>query len=306
MKGNVKAGLIALLSIVLFIWLVNFLKGSNMLRSGRTFYAVYSDVNGLQPSSQVLINGLPVGSVQRIYFDKGQSGKLVVELWVDTDLSFSRNTVAKLVGSGFLSAKAIALEVGHEGREAQSGDTLKSQLEQGIGSMLLGQVGPFKDKLEGLIEATDSTLSNLRELTKLENRNQLLTTLKTLDRTLQHYDRVALHIDAQFGPEGSLKQTLDKASASFDHMATLTAKLAAAPLDTSLQRLDHILEKIDDAHGSLGLLVNDPALYGDLKQVTVELGRLLQDVRLNPKRYVHFSIFGKKGKSYASPAEQTD
>ena len=312
-SGNAKAGLVAVTSLLLFVWLVNFLKGWNILKRGRSFYAVYSDVSGLQPGSPVLINGLSVGSVQRIEFDKKRDGKLVLAFRVDTDLKFSRHTVVKVVSSGFIGGKVIALHLHHDGPLAQSGDTLPSEVEVGIGSMLLDQVGPFKDKLEELVTLMDSTLLNLRELTDLENRNRIKAILATLERTLNNYDQLAVHLNEQLSPRGALKQTLDGASRSFNHIATLTDRLSKVPLDTALQRLnyaagslDSILEKVDDKRGSLGWLVNDAKLYHELQQTTRQLQLLLRDLRLHPKRYVHFSIFGAKEKPCVPLIERTD
>lgn len=291
---------------MLFIWLINFLKGRNTWRSGRTFYAVCDDVKGLEPGSWVLINGLRVGSVQRIVFDARHNGDLVVQFRVDTDLGFSKNTVAKVVGSDLLGTKTIALHISRKGPAAQSGDTLKSKVEPGISNVFIDQISPLKKKLETLVATMGYTLLDVRKLTNPKNRDNIESILIALKKTLAGYSRIAARIDDQLGPRGELGQTLG-------HLATLTDELSKAPLDTTLWRLDcaagklnDILEKADDGRGSLGLLVNDERLYGNLADAVRQLELLLRDLRLNPERYVRFSIFGKKASSYIPPVERTD
>lgn len=278
---------------MLFILLINFLKGRDIWRSGRTFYAIYDDVKGLTPGSRVLINGLHVGSVQRIVFDARHNGDLVVQFRIDTDLGFSKNTVAKVVGSDLLGTKTIALQISRGGLAAQSGDTLKSGVELGISNVFIDQIPPLKKKLETLVATMNSTLVDVRKLTNPKNRDNVESILIALKKTLAGCSRIAARIDDQLGPEGELRQTLG-------HVATLTDKLSKAPLDTTLWRLDcaaakldDILEKVGDGRGSLADAVR-------------QLELLLRDLRLNPERYVRFSIFGKKAKPYIPPVERTD
>ncbi len=299
---NARAGLIALLSIGLFIYLINFLKGRNIWRSGRTFYAVYSHVKGLQPGSQVWINGLRVGSVQRMVFDKSRGGDLVVQFRVDTDLDFSKNTVAQVVGSDLIGTKAIALQISWKGPAAQSGDTLKSAL----GDEFLAPITGLKNKLERVVVDMDSTLVGIRKLVNPKNRHHVENILIRLEETLGSYDRAAGQIGDQLSPKGELGRALG-------HIAALTARLSKAPLDTTLWRLDRaatsldgILKSVDEGQGSLGLLINDGELYHNLAAASRQLEGLLRDLRLNPRRYVHFSIFGKKSNPRVPLVEQTD
>ena len=301
---EVKAGFIILLAIVGMIWFINFLKGKNILRSGRTFYAVYDDVNGLEPTSAVTINGFRIGRVESIKFHPDLSGRLIVQLQIEYDFQFSKNAIAKVYSPDFLGGKAVSIDISKKGELAQYGDTLPSALERGITDAFSDRLDPMKNKVEHMIVNLDTTLNKVSKLLNEENRENITQILKTLEETSRSLNA---HLNENTGDISRLIKTVDKTLVKFSTVADNVNKVnfesTVKQLDQTVARLNTTLEKIEKGEGSIGLLVNDKQLYNNLQRAGRELKELLQDLKENPKRYVHFSVFGKKDKGYQENKE---
>lgn len=279
-RKQIKAALIAIASIASFIGLVNFLKGNDFFQKGRLFYAIYQDVAGLEPSRPVLINGLKVGKVESIAFHPDKSGKLIVGFRIWSDLNFSKKSIATITESGLVAGPQINLFVSHHGEMAKDQDVLVSALKPSQLADLANGVDPIKRKLQKTLDTMDKMLFSLKsaaEATALmvgSNRSTLNSSLEKIGNTADIYKKLAMRIE---------KIPVEK---TFSY------------LDDSLENLSQLIQGMDKGKGTLGKLVNDDHLYNQLNLLSKELELLVRDFRLHPKRYVHFSIFGKKNTPY--------
>ena len=303
---EVKAGLIVLIATVGLIWFINFLKGRNILRYGRTFYAIYEDVNGLEPTSAVTINGFRVGRVESIEFHPDLSGRLIVQIQIEENFQFSKNAVAKVYSPDLLGGKAVSIDISKHGELAKHGDTLPSALEIGITDVFSDRFDSMKDKIEHMVVKLDSTLTKASQLIDEENRKNISESLQNLNKTLIYFVKISeslnYYLDKNTGDVPKLIKTaenaLNKFSGVADNINKINFESTISQLNQVISKLDYTLKKIKKGEGSLGLLVNDEQLYNNLKDSSKELKDLLKDLKENPKRYVHFSIFGKKNKKY--------
>lgn len=306
---EVKTALLALVAILLFIFGYSFLKGKNWFQSSRTFYAVYNDVEGLTPSSPVTINGLEVGNVTNIGF-LDTSGKLVVTFTVDNEFPFSENSVAQIYGGGLIGGKSIGILPEYEkGNIAESGDTLDSAIEEGLLELVNERLTPLQEKVEKVIVSTDSLVNAFNQILNEKTRRDLKNSIEDLSVTMASLKNTAQSADnilSENSPKLNRTFTnLDEMSANLNNFSDTIAKVdlkkMTDDLETAVANFQEVTEKFNNGDGTAAKLINDPSVYNNLEKATNQLDALIQDVKLNPKRYVHFSIFGKNPGPYSPP-----
>ncbi len=309
LSREVKTGIIVLAGIIAFIFGLNYLKSSPFFENSKVFYAVYDHVGGLQPGTQVSINGLNVGNVQSIRF-KDKSGQLVVTFSVNKDFEFSKNSVAELYDTGIIGGKGVQINpVFDDAPAAKSGDTLTSSIKPGITELVQQKLTPLQMKVEGAVSHADTLLMNVNEILDDPTKRELKETIVALNGLVHSFRSSADKLDVLLDNN---KEQLDSSLKNVDNITSnfskLSDSLAAAGLaetvsnfKTTVDRLNGVLSKIEQGEGSLGKLAHDDALYKNLTEASRELDLLLQDFRLNPKRYVNVSVFGKKQKEYELP-----
>ncbi len=308
---EIKTGIIVLAGIVAFIFGFNYLKSSPFFDNSKTFYAVYDHVNGLQPGTKVSINGLNVGNVKKIQF-KGRSGQLVVTFSVDDDFAFSKNSIAELYDTGIIGGKGLQINPVFDGMpNAQSGDTLPSQIKPGLTELVQQNLAPLQMKVEGAVSNANSLLINVNEVLDATTKKELQETIVALNSLTQTLKSSAEKVDTLLENN---KERLDR---SLKHVANLTANFSKlsdslaqsgiaqtlTEVQTTVTQLNTLLADIESGEGTLGKLTTDDTLYNHLTEASRELDLLLQDFRLNPKRYVNVSVFGKKQKKYTLPED---
>lgn len=308
---EVKTALLAIVAILMLIFGYSFLKGKNLLESSRTFHAVYNDVEGLSPSSTVTINGLKVGQVTKIDFlDK--NGKLVVSFTVDNEFPFSSNSIAKIYGGGLIGGKSLAIIPDYDRNDvAVSGDTLNSMIEDGIMELVNDKLTPLQDKVEHTIESADSLLTSLNKVLDDTTRYSIRSTFKELNATAKAFKSTAVALDGVIqGNSGKMDRTftnLDEMTTNFNKFSDTLAQMDIAQITTDLENVIADFEKVSnnlaDGQGTAGKLLNDDKVYNNLDRATKQLEQLLQDIKLNPRRYVRFSLFGKKPPPYEAPRD---
>lgn len=313
MKFNreVKTGILALCAIALLIFGYSFLKGKNLLESDRTFYAIYENVEGLIPSSPVTINGLVVGKVISIEF-AGTDGKLIVEFNVNSDFPFSKNSLAKVYGGGLIGGKSLAISPLYEkGLEAQHKDTLKGKIDAGLLELVNDKLTPLQEKLESAIKDADTLLTSFNGILSVDNKNNLNSIFKDLSSTVHNFKNASGTLNTVLtGNQNKINNTisnLDKMSTNLGTMSDSLAQLNVGKLTKDLEKVvanfDRISKDLEIGRGTAGKFLKDEKLYRNLEHSTKQLELLLQDLRLNPKRYMHFSVFGKNNRPYEKPAD---
>jgi phospholipid/cholesterol/gamma-HCH transport system substrate-binding protein len=307
-----KVGLIFLAAIALFIWGFNFLKGTNLFSKTRYFYAVYNKVDGLEKSNKVLVNGLRIGQVQDMDFIEGSS-KIIVEMYIKSDIEIPANSVAKIFATDLLGSKAVEIVMGDSPIYAGDGDTLISSLESSLKDQLTDEVEPLKRKAIVLINSIDSVMAVIQSIFNENTRQNLASTIENIRNTLRNAESVSANIDTILNNEksrvGAILSNLESISRNLDgnnekinniitNFETLSDSLASSDLSktvreagVAINNLKEISDKINRGEGTIGQLFTNDTLYYNLEKSTSSLDKLLEDIRLNPKRYVKLSLF---------------
>ena len=306
---EIKTAILVLSGILLFIFIFNYLKGENLLNTSRKITAVYSNVEGLAPSSVVTINGHKVGKVQDISFTQDGSGMLLVSMLIDSDFKFSKNSSAQLYESGLIGGKAIAIIPANDGGEnAVSGDVLKSEIKPGLTELVNQRLTPLQEKIESVILSADTLLNNINSIFDEETNSSIKGSIYQLEKTISSFEKTSNALQNLLSDnEESVTNTLGNFSTISEDLSEVSASLSEANLaetivglQSAITNFDTLLSNIEQGEGSVGKLMNDEGLYDNLEGALGQLEALLEDMKLNPKRYVHFSLFGKKNKPYSS------
>lgn len=311
LSRELKTGIIAVLAIAIFIWGFSFLKGINLFDNNRIFYAEYDNVQGLEPSAAVTINGLKVGTINDIYFHPDKQGSLMVKFSIENNFKFSKKSIAQIYSPDFISGKSIKLLTNVNGDNAVTGDTLIGNVEAGILGALNDQIAPLQAKVESFIINADSLVGGFNDVLDTKTKSNLRESVSKLNNTLTTFNSVSRSLDGILAKDGKIDSILTNANTASIKLVNLTDSLNSANLKSTVHKLEStlnsfngILSSIDEGEGSMGKLLKDEGLYNNLKGASKEMEELLREMKLNPKRFVHFSLFGKKPKPYLPEESQ--
>jgi phospholipid/cholesterol/gamma-HCH transport system substrate-binding protein len=309
LSKEVKTGILAIGAILLLIFGYSFLKGTNLLDKNREFYVKYQNVEGLAKAAPVTINGLTVGKVQDISF-ANEKGGLVVKFTVEEDFDFSKNSVVRIYSTGLIGGKSLGIFPEYDANNlAKSGDTLRGETEDGMLTAVTKALGPLEKKVNNTLATVDTLLLSYTAIVDEDTRKNLKEAIANLNKTLNSFSGVSENLNHILANNtGKLDNTftnLDKTAGNLSQLTDSLAQLETGKLVTDLQnvvdKMDKIVSGVDNGEGSIGKLLKDEQLYENLEGASRQLEQLLQDVKLNPKRYVNISVFGKKQKEYVEP-----
>ncbi len=187
---EIKAGLIALLAIVGFFFLFQFMKGRSFFTTDNIFYAKFDNVEGLEQSNPISINGLKVGQVEKIIPQTGKDGKLyfVVKLLIDKEYHFSKSSKAEIFEPGIMSGKEMRVNLVYDNAPlAKDGDTLKGAYQSSLMNSLSSQVGPVKDQLQSVLTKVDSAIASTNKILDEQNRREIKMLLSSLNQTVASF-----------------------------------------------------------------------------------------------------------------------
>ena len=304
---EVKTAILVIVSTILVVFLFNYLKGQNLLDSSRKVFVVYDNVEGLASSSPVTLNGHTIGRVQEIGFTTDGTAKIKVLLSIEDDIQFSKNSIAELYDTGLIGGKGIAIIPAFDDDEdAMSGDELVGASKSGIMAMVEETLAPLKDKIGVLLVSADSLFTNINDVFDEPTKNSLKRGVSELEGTISSFKNTSIALNQLIvNNKGKLDNTLtnfEDASANIsnitDSIASTNLTKTISDLQTTIGNFNNLLSSIENGEGSIGKLLKDEGLYNNLEGATKQMEELLQDMKLNPKRYVHFSLFGKKAKVY--------
>ncbi|WP_448517847.1 MlaD family protein [Rhodoflexus sp.] len=304
LSSELKVGLLALIAGVILYVGFNYLKGIDFFDPTTTYYVVYDRVDGLTVSNQVQINGMSVGRVAAIKILQERSNQLLVALDIQDDIQLGKGTIAQLSDNGLLGGKKIDLFVAFSDQKLKKGDTLIARRESGMTEMLMERASP-------VIKGLDSTLVNINLLikeyqgTSVEARRMITNIAdasgQAKELLLTNNDKISLSIsnlkelsERLLETEKNIRPIIGKLNVFADSLNAMQLAATVNRANQTLESLQKNLQAIEQGQGTIGKLVATDSLHTNLNRTLVHLDSLFIDLKARPKRYVHFSIFGKK------------
>ena len=309
---EIKTAVLVIMSIFMFLWGYNFLKGKNLFDSSNKLYVVYENVAGLATSAPVTLNGLTIGKVNSITINP--DGKLLVELHITTDFPISKSSIAEIYDSGIVGGRQIAIKPNLSDKNyTVSGDYLQASSKLGLTDALAQQLEPLQAKIQELLENADVLFTNVNDILDTKTRQNLKNSIASLDTTLAEFSVASKNINELIAVNktnlNSIVSNFDKTASNFavisDSLAKANLGQTVKNLEKTLAEVDKIMTALEQGKGTMGKLIKDETLYTNFSKTSKELELLLQDVRLHPTRYVNVSLFGKKNKPYMTPVNDT-
>ena len=308
-SNEIKTALLFIFGISLFFIGFSYLKSNDVFISDRLFYGVYDNTEGLLNGTPVTINGYEVGSVENseLMFP---SGKIFVTFRLENDFPFSKNSIAQIYESGLIGGKALAIIPAFDkAADAEYGDTLQTAVAPGLTDLVNEKLSPLQEKIESMIVHADSVLISFKNVMDVERQEALRQSIDQFNETTAALTTLTNALSSSVNDtDGALNNTFDALARASENAAAITDSLQQAPLAATIRMLEHsainlsdITNKVSAGEGTLGKLVQSDSLVNALYETNVQVQLLLQDMRINPKRYVHFSLFAKKNRTYEKP-----
>jgi phospholipid/cholesterol/gamma-HCH transport system substrate-binding protein len=302
-SNEVKIGITAIITILVFIWVYNFLKGKDLFSKTSHYYVVYDKIGGLAESNPIEVNGYRVGVVQSVRFLDPVSGRLLVTLSVDKGFRLPVNTVSEITTASLIAGMKIQLVYGNGPGTYSNGDTIPGRLAESLITKVESELAPLKERISDLVSAIDSVIGSVNEIMDPQFKANLRSGVASLSNTAKSIDEAELKATLENVNKFTqmLVENSDKLTSTFSSLENVADTLAAADiynsvnnLKLSLEKASVLMENLSNGQGTAGKLMTNDSLYTNLSNSLESLNLLLLDMKANPKRYVHFSLFGKK------------
>lgn len=313
MKKNIITGIVVVVALVLFFFGLNFLKGTNIFDRKNIFHAIYTHVDGLKDASKVTIRGLKVGEVQNVAFTSDRADLLMVSFSVTKDYKIPKGTVAQIVSTDIMGSRSLELRLPSEAEGyLHSGDTLAGGMSKGLKEEVSAQVRPLKAKAQELMLSMDSILNAAQAILGKDSQQNLIASIENMSKTFKNLESTTSSFNQIVTTEKqsiksifenlasiseNLDQNKDRINAILENISSFTDTLAQADLAGTLLEAQQaigqftaIIHKIEAGEGTVGALLNDKQLYNNLEAASTSMERLMTDLRMNPKKYVQFSL----------------
>jgi phospholipid/cholesterol/gamma-HCH transport system substrate-binding protein len=309
-SNETKIGALAAVSIAVLIFGFNYLKGKKIFDKDEKIYAVFQKVDGLAVSNPVSINGLQIGKVASLHEkDKNLSG-IIVAIDLVKDINIPNNSLV-FVNKELLGSPSLVIKMGNSNVYLQNGDTIKSTYKPDVFENVQSSINPAINNLNSAIQSLEVLIANVNSVFDPNTKNNFQSVIANLAASSASVRNL---LNAQTGVmaqtmnnlntfTGNLNKNNESLNRTVSNLETTTSKLAKADIEKVIQslqatanNLNEVTNKINSNNGSLGLLLNDKKLYSNLENSSRSLNILLDDLRVNPKRYVNISLIGRKNK----------
>ncbi|MBO7254780.1 MAG: MCE family protein [Paludibacteraceae bacterium] len=292
---EVKVALLVTTALIILYFGLNYLKGINLFNPINKYYAKYESVEGLVASSPVYVRGYKVGQVNSITYDFSNEIPFVIEFTTEKSLKLPKGTIAEMFDDGLMGGKAIRLVMSKNDEYISDGDTLSALKVAGLMDFLSGQ---FLPTLYKTVADVDSTIVNIQQLIASAEIKNSLKSIESVTSDLSiTSERLKNLMD---GKIPAVVANIDTISLDLKKVSSDLKDFEYAELllkvDSTMANLRSLSNSLNDKDGSLGLLLRDQSLYNSLDSTVNSANLLLKDLKENPKRYVHFSLFGRKEK----------
>ena len=291
---EVKIACVGIVAVVILFFGINFLKGINMFKATNYYYVAYDNIGGLTVSSPVYADGYNIGIVRSIAYDHERPGNVTVEIEVEDGLRIPKGSEAELVTEMLGTVKMNLLLANNPRERVEVGDTIPGHGNNG----LMGEAQKMIPVIQQMLPKMDSILVSLN---KLLADPALTETLHNAQQITDNLTVTTSQINNLM--ENDIPRLTGKLNHISDNFVTISDNLAQTDYDAMLRRVDATLanisavtDKLNSRDNNLGLLLNDTTLYHNLNRTTSGAATLLEDLKAHPKRYVHFSLFGRKDK----------
>lgn len=294
---EVKIALVAIVAIFVLFFGLQYLKGLTMFSSNDQYYVCFQDVSGLSPSSAVFANGYKVGAVERIDYDYASPDRVIAVIGLDRQLRIPKGTKAE-IASDLLGNVKLELNFGPNPIDLMAvGDTLAGGLKKGA----MGKAADMLPQLEAMLPKLDSILSSVNALL---GDPALMNTLHSIDQMTANLTKTTAQLNTLSNQLSmQMPGMLSHANATLANTEQITRQISdmglaetMAKVDATLANVERLTARLNSSEGTLGLLMTDPSLYHHLNATMRDADSLMIDFKAHPKRYIHFSVFGKKDK----------
>ena len=303
---EIKVGFLAVLGIMMSVFSYNYLKGINLFDKNRKFIVKYEKVDGLSVSNPVTMNGFKIGKVQKINFNSKNTRELLVDIIIDNDVIFPKTSLAELYETGLIGGKAIAIipDYKNDSTIAIDGDYLKGVIKPGL-TELVNQILPqVQLQIEAVMKNAEIVLQNINTLFDDETKKDLKSSIEDFSNLTSSLSETSDEISKLIADNSeNLTNSLSDFRSASNNIKTITDSLNSddiksmtTNLNSLVNNLNSITTSLKNSEGTAGKLINDKSIYDNLENATNQLNRLIEDIKLNPSRYINFSVFGKKNK----------
>ena len=291
---EVRIGIAGIIALCVLVYGINYLKGINMFKPSSYFYVKFKNVNGLAKSSPVFADGVRVGIVRDIYYDYNQAENVVVEVELDTELRIPKGSSAELT-SELMGGVRMDILLANNPREKYAiGDTIPGKLNNGM----MESVAALMPQIEQMLTKLDSIMTSLNTIL---GDQSIPATLHSVEKMAANLEVTSGQLKVLMGRDipqltGKLNTLGDNFISISDNLKKIDYANTFNEIEQTLANVKIVTEKLNSKDNTVGLLLNDPQLYNNLNATTANAASLLEDLKEHPKRYVHFSLFGKKEK----------
>ena len=313
LSKEIKTAIFALSGFGLFFIGFNYLKSNDVFVRDNIFYAIYDNAEGLMVGTPVTIQGFQVGTIDQVSLLSGNKF-ITVRFRVEKEYEFSKNSIAKIYEAGLLGGKSLAVDPQFDDADfARSGDTLQSAIAPGLSELVNDKLTPLQEKIESMVTHADSVLIAVNAVLDTDAQFQLKSSIENINASISNFLSISETIENSLSEQGKLNQTFNNLADLSSNLSVVSSSLQEANLDNTFEDLGYavdnlskILESLEQGEGSLGKLIAKDDFHRSLEQSNAQIQLLLEDMRLNPKRYVHFSLFGKKQVKYKPTDSQNE
>lgn len=291
------------------------MKNSKLFQFSREFYVVYENVVGLEEGAPVTVNGMRVGKVKNLSLANKAGDRVLVAFLLESGFEFPKSSVIKIYASGIIGGNNLAiLPAAGDSVMAKAGDTLRGELESGMIDGLIEKFSPIEKSLLSTLTRVDSVLSDIDQVLDARSKEHLRQSMESLSVAMDQLSQTATglnvlvdrnqnELDAAFK---SILKTSTNLETITDSIAAVNTAQMLKDLSGSISALNQITSSMARGEGSLGALIKDDNLYQDLRTLTEDAQNLLKDIKSQPKRYVHFSLFGRKDEPQEDQTNKKD
>ncbi len=317
-SNETKVGALTAISITLLVLGFNFFKGKSLLNTGNFLYAKFTHTKELKVSNGVYVNGYQIGSVYEIENEDKNLQNIIVGFKLNNDFNIPNNSITT-ISSSPLGNISVDIKLGDSKTYLQNGDTIKSENVLDLMASFTKQLAPIGDNLKNTLHSLDVTLKNFNSILDPNSKTNLQKSITNISQITESLSKSSASINAMLAQQsGSIAKSMDnvnsitknlvnqneKINATLENVKNTTENLSQTDfkgtilnLKNMVDNLNGVIAKLNNTNGSLGLLMNDKALYNNLTNTVRSVNILMDDLKTNPKRYINISVFGKKDKS---------